>query len=335
MIPPRDGWIDSLRALSAVAVVLFHFNVLPTVLPPGPVAAAWRGGWSYGYLGVAVFFVLSGYCLLPGWQRSLGLADFLRRRVLRIMPPYWCSLLLLAGLAVGGKILTGVNDIAALPRSPGTVAATLLLLTDPVTTLPALNWVYWSLSFLLVCYLLIGLLQLLPRPARIGALVGLHDLLCLIDLAFHPEPHGALFFIRYWPVFGLGLALALLALDRPAGRVMLGLSLVHAAWSAIHWPDFRPFLLVGGLTAGLLVLARSRPFPRGLVPLAEIGRFSYSLYLVHVPVGILVLMRLTPVQFTSALQFILTQLLLLAATVAAARLFYLLAERPFLPRART
>jgi len=297
-------------------------------------AVAWREFWLHGYYGVAVFFVLSGYCLIPGWRRSTGLAEFLRRRVLRIMPPYWCSLLLVALLALGFKLATGVNDIAALPRSPATVTATLLLLTAPVTTIPALNWVFWTLSFLLGCYLVVGVVLLLPRSTRMPALAGLHGLLCLVDMIFHPEPLGALFFIRHWPVFGLGVTLAVLPLDRRAGRAMLGTCLLHAAWVASHWPEGLAFLATGGLAAVLLVLSRNRPFPRWLEPLAGLGRFSYSLYLVHVPVGIYALMRLCPEKFSSGFQLIITQVMLLAATVAAARLYYLMAERPFLPQPR-
>jgi len=142
----RNGWIDVLRALSALAVGLFHFNTVPSTLPPGTIAQGWRNLWSHGHWGIGVFFALSGYCLFPGWSRAVGGLDFLRRRARRIFPPYWSSLLLIALLALGVKLVTGVNDVAKLPSNAGAVAATVLLMTDPVTAIPTINWVYWTLS---------------------------------------------------------------------------------------------------------------------------------------------------------------------------------------------
>ena len=81
----RDNWIDVLRALSALAVVLFHFNSVPAAVPSDWLARTWHTVWIHGHWGVGVFFALSGYCLVPGWSRSPGLRDFLRRRVVRIL----------------------------------------------------------------------------------------------------------------------------------------------------------------------------------------------------------------------------------------------------------
>jgi peptidoglycan/LPS O-acetylase OafA/YrhL len=139
---PRNGWIDLLRALGALGVVLFHLNALPTGRPAGTVSAAWHWFWGYGHLGVGVFFFLSGYCLVPGWNRSAGLRDFLRRRLGRIMPPYWCSLLLVVALAAAFKLAAGVNDVALLPHTARAILATVLLGTTPVTDIPTMNWVY-------------------------------------------------------------------------------------------------------------------------------------------------------------------------------------------------
>lgn len=62
---PRNGWIDTLRGLSALGVVLFHFNNLPLSLPPDWLSYAWHSGCLHGHWGVGVLFALSGYCLFP------------------------------------------------------------------------------------------------------------------------------------------------------------------------------------------------------------------------------------------------------------------------------
>lgn len=331
----RNEWIDVMRALSALAVVLFHFNRVTVTMPADWFARDWHALWMRGYWGVGVFFALSGYCLFPAWSRAAGCFDFLRRRLVRIFPPYWASLLLVAAIALAAKLITGVNDVAALPREPQAIAATLLLLTDPFTAIPTVNWVYWTLTCLLACYLLMGLVLLSPGPARLPVLASLHLLLCALAIAFPSVATGPFFFLRPWPVFGCGLALAAYDRHRPAGGVMLLTSLLSAAWLIGRGGDESHLLAVGGATAALLALGRNRPFPARLRPLAWVGRFSYSLYLVHVPAGVYVLMRFLPEGFAFPVTRIGSQLVLLAATVAVAWLFSLVAERPFLPPTRS
>ena len=320
-----------MRALSALAVVLFHFNCVLVTVPQDWLARGWHLIWLRGYWGVGVFFALSGYCLFPGWNRAAGCLDFLRRRFVRIFPPYWGSLLLIAVLALAARLINGVNDMATLPRELQTIAATLLLLTDPLTAIPTVNWVYWTLTCLLACYLLMGLVLLFPHSARVPVLASLHFLLCLIAVSRPPIANGPFFFIQHWPVFGCGLALAVYGQGRPAGVIMLLTSLVTAVWLNGHGGDKPHLLTVGGATVALLVLCRNRIFPEQLRPLAWIGKISYSLYLVHVPIGIYVLMRFMPERFNLSIIHIGAQLLVLAVTIAASSVFYRLAERPFLP----
>lgn len=320
-----------MRALSALAVVLFHFNCVLVTVPQDWLARGWHLIWMRGYWGVGVFFALSGYCLFPGWNRAAGCFDFLRRRFVRIFPPYWGSLLLIAVLALAARLINGVNDMAALPREPHAIAATLLLLTNPFTAIPTINWVYWTLTCLLACYLLIGLVLLSAGPAQVPVLAGLHLLLCALAIAFPSVATGPWFFLRSWPIFGCGLALAVHDQNRRAGRVMLLTSLLSASWLIGHGGDESHLLAAGCASMVLLALCRDRNFPAWLRPLAGIGKISYSLYLVHVPIGIFVLMRFMPERFNLSIIHIGAQLLVLAVTIAASSVFYRVAERPFLP----
>jgi peptidoglycan/LPS O-acetylase OafA/YrhL len=325
----RNGWIDLLRGLGAVAVVLFHFNRMPVTVPADTLSRVWRSVWSHGHWGVGVFFVLSGYCLFPGWTRARTGWNFLLRRARRIFPPYWCSLLLVVGLAASFKLINGVNDVARLPASPAAILATIFLLTDPVTAVPTVNWVYWTLSYVFAFYLLAGLILFGPPGRRLAILAGLHLAMIGVDFIFHSAPYGPLFFVRYWPVFGLGLALAVFFADRRTGTVMLAGSLLHGLWLVGTGRDETHYLLVGAGTVAFLALSRTWTFPGWLQPAAWIGRISYGLYLVHVPVGINGLWRMLPEEFHHSSGFVGAQILLLTVTVAAAWLFYRIAEHPF------
>jgi peptidoglycan/LPS O-acetylase OafA/YrhL len=285
----------------------------------------------HGHWGVSVFFVLSGYCIFPGWLRAQGCGEFLGRRCGRIFPPYWASLLLVVGLAAAARLLTGVNDVAVLPRNPQDIVASILLLTNPLTPLPTVNWVYWTLTSLLAFYLVMGI-ALLPRLGhRVGFIAGLHGLLCLVAAAWPPAVPGPWFFVAGWPVFGSGVALAVCFTHRRTGVAMLLVSALHASWQLGLRADPTRSLPIACLTLAFLALVRNMNFPAALHPLAWIGTISFSLYLVHVPVGIYGLMRFLPQEYPNALAYISTQLLLLGVTLGAAGLFYLVAERPFLP----
>ena len=93
----RLDFIDSLRALAALYVMICHAYHEPG----NGYHASWlinHIGLSYGHVAVDVFIVISGFCLmLPVTRRNgeLGsVRDFMRRRVRRILPPYYAALIL-------------------------------------------------------------------------------------------------------------------------------------------------------------------------------------------------------------------------------------------------
>ena len=68
--------IDTLRAISVIAVIIYHFD---------------KSFFPYGYLGVDIFFVISGYLitgvLLSGFaDGSLNFTSFYARRIRRLLP---------------------------------------------------------------------------------------------------------------------------------------------------------------------------------------------------------------------------------------------------------
>src|SRR3954463_4542996 len=102
----RFVFVDALRGLAALWVALFHFTIwykaVPAAAHAWPTlrdlfeAVAWKG-----YLGVDVFFVISGFVIaysLRGAPPTLRFAgNFALRRSLRLDPPYWSAMLLSMG----------------------------------------------------------------------------------------------------------------------------------------------------------------------------------------------------------------------------------------------
>src|SRR5687767_8776 len=101
----RFTFVDALRGVAALAVVLFHAvegGHIPDLMAVMP---AWLTAMiSHGHLGVAVFFVLSGFVIAHatyGQTITLSyLGRFMLRRSIRLDPPYWFAIAVAVGFAV-------------------------------------------------------------------------------------------------------------------------------------------------------------------------------------------------------------------------------------------
>ena len=323
-----DG-IDVMRALAALGVFLFHLNIGLPADTPG-LLGAWRWVWQHGHLGVPVFFVVSGLCIGLSWQRAPGAFAFVRARARRIFPPYWTSLGLIALVALAARLLTGVNCVATFPRTPGAIAATGLLFTAPLSSVPALSGVYWSLSCEIVFYLIMGGL-LLVRPAhRLTTLVAWHALACGATLVDLPAGGWATP-LHLWPLFGTGLALALRDRAPLVAGTLLGLSALHAGLHFLRGSLTDYWCAASVAILGLVLFAglRSLRWPRLLVGL---GTISYSVYIIHWTIADPVLGRLLrPSADLPGLEFG-RQFVVLTVTLAACALFYRWFEKPWIGR---
>ena len=339
----RLPWLDGLRGAAAMAVVLFHVYVISYhYYPPGSAFlanAAVRAFMSvarWGSLGVPVFFVLSGFCVGQTWLKSRPARQFFMHRWRRIFPAYYASLALVLGCALAVKLLTGVNDITSLPApTVGHIVATLTLLTSPASTTPTLTWVYWTLTYEVVFYAVLTALLVLPKRPRLVILAILHAAICILgawpNLALSPGP---LFFAGLWPLFGLGLAIALAPRDRPVAAAV-GLVSLLATLHLIAGQS-QPGVALAALAATALVAACAAGgrLPRWR-PLEKIGGFSYSLYLIHVPVLLALGKHLVLRPEQTPARFFVGLLGAVALILVLAFAFYRCFEQPFLQSRRT
>jgi peptidoglycan/LPS O-acetylase OafA/YrhL len=101
------GFLDQIRGIAIIAVFLFHSldtAYRSSQLPWGNLFRDFGVDKSFlfllpltfGWAGVAVFFVVSGFCIHLSFARNPGWRDFAARRFFRIYPPYLLALLLFA-----------------------------------------------------------------------------------------------------------------------------------------------------------------------------------------------------------------------------------------------
>lgn len=368
----RLDFLDGLRGCAALYVVLYHASHeawivygLPPLLRRG------IGLLSYGHFAVAVFIVLSGYSLmLPvvagDGALTGGFGGYLRRRARRIMPPYYAALLFSLALIAAQPLLRDPVDSqfnSAVPAFTPSAWLPHLLLIQNLSA----DWIWridppgWSVATEWQIYFVFPAL-LLPVWRRAGSAV------CIaVAFAVGLAPHfvfGSRFDGAapwYLGLFAMGMAGAVIG-TMPAMRrlretapwwpMAAAVALLCAAivvvapgwwWSHLWISD--PLV---GLGAALLIIAAARSLeaaggrrPPAVVralgsrPVTVLGSFSYSLYLVNLPLlaTVSMLMRERGVSPTAGLA---VMLLAVPAVVGVAYVFHLAFERPFLSgRART
>ncbi|MBI1182386.1 MAG: acyltransferase family protein [Alphaproteobacteria bacterium] len=326
--------IDGLRCLAVVPVLFFHAGV---------------GAFSGGYVGVDVFFVISGYLITGIIQSDLererfSVLDFYDRRIRRIMPALIAVLLF---TLAAGMILFLPQHLEALGRAAvATVmfCSNILFYTqagyfsEPAETMPLLHT--WSLAVEEQFYIFFPILLWLVHRYRPKAVFWVLAPIALASFAL--SAWGAVhkpaftFFLsptRVWELFA-GAMLALGAVPAVRGRVAREV-LAAAGVALIGWAvfSFSPKTAFPGANAlfpvlGAALLLHVAP---GTVagrllstrPLVFVGLISYSLYLWHWPI----------IVFTQ--YYLMTKLAgwtaaaVIAASFAVATLSWRYIERPF------
>ena len=313
--------LDALRAVAALSVCMFHFTggMMPKLIVPTAQAA-----FSRGYLGVDIFFVISGfiipYSLVGKNHRIAGFFAYLKKRVMRINPPAYVSVFLVLGQWFIIDKLLQHNSRYTGGLSWGQLVHNLIF-TIPFTHYKWISGIFWTLAIEFQFYLFIGLLFSLLFERSIGWFVGLYALVAAVS--FLPGT-AAVGFLHYSSLFALGGIALLWQQQRIPQRLYLAGLLGFGALA--FWQLEIYAALVGVGTAVAINMIKVR-----IPGLSFLGRMSYSLYLVHALIGTtaeFVLIKLVP-PVTDARKLGLT-LVCLVLAIGGAYLFYRLAEQPFI-----
>jgi peptidoglycan/LPS O-acetylase OafA/YrhL len=327
--------IDGLRALAVVPVVLFHAHF---------------ASFSGGYVGVDIFFVISGFLITRILHRELD-ADrysiwrFYERRIRRIFPALF---VVLASVAAVSAIIMMPDDLRELGKylvATTMFAANILfwLETDyfgaPAELNPLLHT--WSLAVEEQYYIIFPLLLALAfRVARnwvVSLLVGCFIISFAVSIwSVYSEPTGAFYLLqsRAWELLcGSLLALGVMPTIRSRmGNEFLAwaglgaiLTSVFAYTSDTRFPGLAAVLPCFG-TCALIHAGQAGTLPTRLLslrPVAGVGLVSYSLYLWHWP-----LIVLSEYQLMRKLESM-ERLEVAAASIVLAFLSWRFVERPF------
>ena len=290
---PTFRSIQYLRGLAALAVVLFHAfqwtnvaGLTPTDFPTGAA-------------GVDVFFVISGFVMWVTTDRDPPKPlEFLRRRAVRILPPYWLFTLLAAALALSFPLV--FQDVRF---GVGNLILSMLLIPhlDPIGDAFPLLKPGWTLCYEAAFYVIFAIGLLFARRGRMIFLII--ALVTVTTLGVLSKWASVLLANPLMLEFLGGVFLAALWRSGRLGSQRRGVSLMVVAFAGfvvLQTMDYRDYdwrPLFWGVPAVILVSgAVDFETARGMwtiAPLKLLGDASYSIYLCH-PLVIEVLARLGP-----------------------------------------
>lgn len=327
--------IDGLRSIAVISVLLFHFN---------------RSLLAGGFVGVDVFFVLSGYLLtsillLEIKAGKFSIARFYQRRIARIFPAFFIVIVITLGLSF---IVYSAQDFASLGANTAAAALSIinmkLLFQGSYFKLsedaqPILH--YWSLAveeqFYIIFPIYMYLITRFSRRALSLNLVvcGMSFAACVLLTYSNPSYAFYLLPTRAWELLA-GSSFAIF--EQQGGKLRYqtatvaswgGLTLLLLSFLVIEqnshfpgwiafFPVFGTILILGAASHKNLLLVRYLSHPLPVV----VGKLSYSLYLWHWPT-----FSLIDYQFFQHSNLF-RGVLKIAITIFASIVTYRLVERP-------
>ena len=294
----RVDYIDLLRIIAITFVAIFHFlysaivnNKTPS-LSPSPLFETAR----YGYLGVELFFMISGYVVVATVQRS-NLIYFLRKRFLRLYPMYWIALVLIFAISSLG-----------IWKKAGPAAQTFyynLTMFPKTFNEPWIDNAHWFMERQLQLYLALSLVLLLRLGKRIDLIFTYWAIIGFVWHQFGIENFNIWYLNGYFALISGG---ALIAIIRTNGFNLLRVLALLASFlwaietrmAKVDWFNSSRSPGYSKTTIGLVVAAIYLLMLISLIPkistlklswAVKAGVVTYPFYLIHDRVGGLILGR--------------------------------------------
>ncbi|MBW4025100.1 MAG: acyltransferase [Proteobacteria bacterium] len=328
-----------MRGVAAVVVAAYHTSII-MALPKYGGQHAFLAATSKFWLGVVLFFVLSGFIIMFAHERDVGeprrLGVYVWRRFSRVYPIYW---LYVTAFIVAGYF--GLGDFAFNTSPSNVMSIYTLVQFTPVVALPLK--VAWTLFYEVGFYLLFALLVFNRKLGIASFALWLGAIVFEVVTFSGPHPGWP----RSWSIEFLFGLVACLLFRRLPGRYglpivcggVLSLGALLLSGRVLDQPGLQqgepwtvlmlgiPFAMI---VLGVTMMEKHRPFSPPAF-LLMLGDASYSIYLVHSAAISLVCIVNRRLSFSllgpDAMYF-----LTLAWAIAAGLAAYFLIEKPLLQR---
>jgi peptidoglycan/LPS O-acetylase OafA/YrhL len=284
----RSEVIDAFRGVAILSVMAYHYLVrwahpsnvygyhrqLPVLL-------------AVGHLGVQLFFVISGLVITMTVLRSRDTLEFCTRRFARLYPAF------IVGLALT-FVVTLIANVPEFKTGLGDVFANLTM-DAPELHHKMIDGAYWSLSVEIKFYALVAICFAVCG-SRFWIAIASIALLGLALAHYVGMPRAdRLLVAGFMPFFLAGMGAWFLIFEKLPRRGMVLLTLgftlyllCASDYNTAGEPQWLDHVYLGATVGLMFTLLRWAP-TISLGPLAWIGRISYSLYLIHQYIGVILI----------------------------------------------
>jgi len=294
----RLDYIDLLRVIALGAVIAFHYFYSAIVRGRTPnVAESPVMGWAqYGYLGVELFFMISGFVIMSS-TKGISAGNFLKKRFLRLFPMYWIALILIFFVSQFGFW-----------QKPGLISENLYYSLTMTPESFSHNWLdaaHWFLERQLQFYLFILIILTVRLGKYLSPIFQWWAIIGFIWNAFGFDNYGIWYLNGFFALISGG---AIISSIRATGftRLRMVALLSSYLWAITSRIDLIPWLdenrgpghsaIVIGLVITSMYFLMLLTLTRGvsgihLRGIATAGAITYPLYLIHNRLGGLAIAR--------------------------------------------
>ncbi len=295
MSKTRVNEIDLLRFFAALAVAFYHYafrgyaannlSIMPYPLLE-PIA-------KYGFLGVELFFMISGFVILMT-AASGSLKGFIVSRIVRLYPAFWacCTLTFVLILAIGApRFFTNWHEYLVN-----------MTLFSGFLGVPSIDGVYWSLFVEMRFYALVALVLIIRQIHHAQFFLALWLAVAVIYEMFNIHHLRDIFIVDYaayfiagsifYLVWSRGLTVSRLLLLVGAWILALKISIESLVETNKHYNTIMNEWVVGGIISiffiimALIALRKTGKF--GQMQWITAGALTYPFYLLHQKIGFMI-----------------------------------------------
>lgn len=286
--------LDYMRGMSCLLVVLYHYTTRLVELFP-EVECDWLIKVPFGYMGVSVFFLLSGYLSLRHYKEENTPWQYIKSKAKRLYPCYWCAV-----------ILTFCSTSLLLPERSVPLKSFLVNLTmlESFLGVAPVDGAYWTLANELLFYFFIFIFFVILKKRSqftqlaIGWLLIANVILCFDKRSMMFMLSNKLFMAQYSHMFlAGGLIYSLFSEEGLKSLNIIGLLFCILTQIRVFSIGYSVFFLASiCLLTYYIVKDNNNANDTKLMfvskPLVFLASISYPLYLIHQNVGYSIIMNL-------------------------------------------
>ena len=279
--------LDALRGIAAIIVVIYHYTFIYH-LKISPQEFDTYNKFSYGNLGVELFFILSGFVIFMSLQKVNSPFEFLTKRFIRLYPTYWIAMiftfLVVSIFGLTGREVT-MNEFL--------INTTML---QYGLQIPSVDGVYWSLFHELMFYFLMAAAFRFVRSKYLIVFSLIWLSISLANHFYHITGISLLLNLVYTPLFLGGIYFYKLTVEEKS-RINIILPVIcYLVYFIIVDANIDRIFTERLIVLGFFLMFYLNAFNAlkfiALKPLIFIGNISYALYLVHQNLGYIILNKL-------------------------------------------